>query len=47
MWDNRSCQHNPVTDYFPYERKMERVTIVDRNPENKAPFYLPPATSKM
>ncbi|MFT6958454.1 MAG: taurine dioxygenase [Halieaceae bacterium] len=27
IWDNRSTQHKPINDYFPAERRMERITI--------------------
>ncbi len=27
LWDNRSTQHQPVNDYFPAHRRMERITI--------------------
>jgi len=27
LWDNRSTQHKPVNDYFPANRRMERITI--------------------
>ena len=39
MWDNRSCQHYAVADFWPYERKMERVTLVDRSEEAEIPFW--------
>lgn len=39
MWDNRSCQHYAVADFWPYERKMERVTLVDRSEVNEVPFW--------
>ena len=39
MWDNRSCQHYAVADFWPHERKMERVTLVDRSEEDEVPFW--------
>lgn len=47
MWDNRACQHYGCGDFWPHERYMERVTIVDPNPENKAPFYRPSPEAKL
>ena len=32
FWDNRACQHYPVSDYHPAVRVMERVTIVGDRP---------------
>ena len=39
MWDNRSCQHYAVADFWPHERLMERVTLVDPSEENEVPFW--------
>ena len=39
MWDNRSCQHYAVSDFWPHERRMERVTLVDPSPEDEVPFW--------
>lgn len=32
FWDNRACQHNAVSDYFPQVRVMERATIKGDRP---------------
>ena len=32
FWDNRACQHYPVSDYHPAVRVMERVTVVGDRP---------------
>ena len=42
MWDNRSCQHYAVADFWPHERLMERVTLVDPSEENEVPFRVDP-----
>ena len=34
FWDNRSCQHYAVSDYYPDVRRVERVTII-----GDAPYY--------
>ena len=39
MWDNRSAQHYAVSDFWPHERRMERVTLVDPSPEDELPFW--------
>ena len=39
MWDNRSCQHYAVADFWPHERRMERVTLIDRSEDNEVPFW--------
>lgn len=40
MWDNRSCQHYAVGDFWPHERKMERVTLLETKIEDEVPFWL-------
>jgi len=42
MWDNRSCQHYAVADFWPYERHMERVTLLDPSQEDEVPFWVDP-----
>jgi taurine dioxygenase len=32
MWDNRSTQHHATDDFFPNERRVERVTVVGDRP---------------
>ena len=32
FWDNRSCQHYAVSDYWPQVRKVERVTVIGDTP---------------
>ena len=39
MWDNRSCQHYAVADFWPHERKMERVTMIEPQEEDEVPFW--------
>lgn len=39
MWDNRSCQHYAVADFWPHERRMERVTLLDPSPDDELPFW--------
>ncbi|MCS5567237.1 MAG: TauD/TfdA family dioxygenase [Pseudomonadales bacterium] len=40
MWDNRSCQHYAVGDFWPHERKMERVTLLEPKAADEVPFWL-------
>ena len=41
MWDNRSVLHSASGDFWPYERFMERLTILDFDESRRAPYYDP------
>lgn len=41
MWDNRAVLHSASADFWPHRRQMERVTILDRDPSRRTPFYAP------
>lgn len=41
FWDNRSCQHHAVWDYWPAVRRGERVTIADTSRPVPAPTLTP------
>lgn len=32
FWDNRACQHYAVSDYWPHNRGVERVTVIGDTP---------------
>lgn len=36
FWDNRSCMHRALSDSYPHERKMRRVTV-----QGSQPYYDP------
>ena len=38
LWDNRSCQHYACGDFWPQQRKMERVTVLDAVAEHRTPY---------
>ena len=41
MWDNRSVLHSASGDFWPHERFMERLTILDFEEERRVPYYDP------
>ncbi len=45
FWDNRSCQHYAVSDYYPNVRRAERVTIIGDEPYYDA-SQAPPDTAE-
>ena len=49
MWDNRAVLHTASADFWPHNRLLERLTILDPVKEHRAPFYDPdydPAVSR-
>ena len=46
FYDNRACQHYPVGDYWPHKRRLDRVTLLDKQPERRRPYYNPPQTDQ-
>ncbi len=41
MWDNRAVLHTASADFWPHSRLMERLTILDWDPDRRAPYYRP------
>ena len=39
MWDNRCVLHTGSGDYWPHQRFMERLTILDADESRRTPFY--------
>ncbi len=39
MWDNRAVQHCATGDFWPHQRLMERVTILDYEKDRRTPHY--------
>ena len=39
MWDNRAVQHCATGDFWPHQRLMERVTILDHEQDRRTPYY--------
>ena len=41
LWDNRAALHCASGDFWPHSRKMERLTILDRDLSRRTPYYAP------
>ncbi|HIG43850.1 MAG: TauD/TfdA family dioxygenase [bacterium] len=39
MWDNRAVLHSASADFWPHRRRMERLTILDRDKSRRTPYY--------
>lgn len=39
FWDNRAVFHKAVADFWPFERSMERVTVLDKDESRKVPYF--------
>jgi len=54
FWENQSVQHSAVHDYYPQQRMMERVTIINQHqpiadaplpdPATLRKYLMPPVT---
>lgn len=47
MWDNRAVLHTASGDFWPHRRLMERLTILDRERDRRAPYYAPDAQQSL
>ena len=45
MWDNRAVLHTASADFWPHNRLLERLTILDWNENRRAPYYDPTASA--
>ena len=46
FYDNRSCQHCAVADFWPHSRKLDRITLLDKE-YPREPYYVSPSGAKV